>query len=69
MVTAALKRFWSGGHGEAGGEAGGATTVAVKPGLWTRLSTWAGALLRDYAEFQLQPTKQLHSPSQTICWL
>lgn len=38
MVTAALKRFWSGGHGEAGGEAGGATTVAVKPGLWTRLS-------------------------------
>lgn len=50
MVTAALKRFWSGGRGEAGAEAGGATTVAVKPGLWTRLSTWAGALLRDYAE-------------------
>lgn len=37
MVTAALKRFWSRGRGEAGGEASGATTVAVKPGVWTRL--------------------------------
>lgn len=37
MVTAALKRFWSRGRSEAGGETSGATAVVVKPGVWTRL--------------------------------
>lgn len=42
MAAAALKRFWSCGRGEAG--------ATAKPGVWTRLGTWARALLRDYAE-------------------
>lgn len=50
MAAAALKRFWSRGRSEMGGEASGAVTVAAKPGLWARLGTWARALLRDYAE-------------------
>uniref|UniRef100_A0A8D2JGJ9 Translocase of inner mitochondrial membrane 29 n=1 Tax=Sciurus vulgaris TaxID=55149 RepID=A0A8D2JGJ9_SCIVU len=49
MITAALKRFWSRGRGEAGVEAGNAS-AAVKPSVWARLGDWARALLRDYAE-------------------
>ncbi|XP_060037740.1 LOW QUALITY PROTEIN: mitochondrial import inner membrane translocase subunit Tim29 [Erinaceus europaeus] len=43
MAAAALKRFWSRGRGESG-------ETAAKPGVWARLGTWAGALLRDYSE-------------------
>lgn len=50
MATAALRRFWSSGRSEAGGEESGSATVTAKPGMWARLGTWARALLRDYAE-------------------
>uniref|UniRef100_A0A8C5KAL2 Translocase of inner mitochondrial membrane 29 n=1 Tax=Jaculus jaculus TaxID=51337 RepID=A0A8C5KAL2_JACJA len=43
MAAAALRRFWSSGHGEPGGE-------LARPGVWTRLGTWARSLLTDYAE-------------------
>ncbi|XP_036170936.1 mitochondrial import inner membrane translocase subunit Tim29 [Myotis myotis] len=44
MAAAALKRLWLRSRGEAG------VAATAKPGVWTRLGTWARALLRDYAD-------------------
>ncbi|EHB12944.1 hypothetical protein GW7_13285 [Heterocephalus glaber] len=73
MATASLKRFWTRGRREAGGE--GTNAAPAKPGVWVRLGAWARALLQDYASGTLlllaPATRNRDSGSflQRLLWL